>query len=133
MEATLALERDWEFALPGKKTREQYDRQFGERLARLRKQAGYSQRAFAQEVGISQRMLAYYETKAHKPPFHALPAMAEVLGVTVEVLLGVERPSKKKIPQVNRRLLAKIRKIESLPKRDQQAIIRTIDAFLSNA
>ena len=34
---------------------------FGERLARLRKAAGYSLRELATEVGTSHRMLVYYE------------------------------------------------------------------------
>jgi transcriptional regulator with XRE-family HTH domain len=106
---------------------------FGKRLARLRKQAGFSQRALAQEIGISQRMLAYYETRALKPPVQILPTLAEVLGVSVDVLLGTERSPKRKPPAVNQRLLAKLRKIESLPKRDQQTIMRTIEAFLGKA
>ncbi|MEW6367108.1 MAG: helix-turn-helix transcriptional regulator [Acidobacteriota bacterium] len=32
---------------------------FGQRLARLRSAAGYSQRALAAEIGISHRMVAY--------------------------------------------------------------------------
>jgi transcriptional regulator with XRE-family HTH domain len=33
---------------------------FGLRLAALRKQAGLTQTALAQEIGVSQRMMAYY-------------------------------------------------------------------------
>jgi transcriptional regulator with XRE-family HTH domain len=132
METTLTLERmELEFAVPRKKTTKKDNETFGDRLAKFRKDAGYSQRALAQEIGISQRMLAYYETRAHKPPSHVLPDIAEALGVSVDVLLGIEKPNKKKPPPVNRKMLAKIRKIEQLPKRDQQAIMRTIDAFLA--
>jgi len=34
---------------------------FGDRMARFRSEAGYSQRELARETGISQRMIAYYE------------------------------------------------------------------------
>ncbi|MHB8784091.1 MAG: helix-turn-helix domain-containing protein [Desulfobacteria bacterium] len=36
---------------------------FGQRLARMRKAAGYTQAELAAEVGISRRNLAYYETQ----------------------------------------------------------------------
>src|SRR3954467_6757587 len=52
---------------------------FGERLARLRLAAGYSQRDLAAEVGISQRMVAYYEGETSYPPSHLLPVLAKVL------------------------------------------------------
>ena len=54
---------------------------FGERLASLRKAAGYTQVEFAAEVGITQRMVAYYEAPNAQPPAHLLPQMAQVLGV----------------------------------------------------
>ena len=41
---------------------------FGERLAQLRKTAGYTQVEFAAEVGVTQRMVAYYEAPDAQPP-----------------------------------------------------------------
>ena len=40
----------------------------GARIAKRRREAGYSQRDLPAEVGISQRMIAYYETQAEPPP-----------------------------------------------------------------
>src|SRR5262245_7859358 len=68
---------------------------FGSRLAALRKQAGLSQTALAQEIGISQRMMAYYEGPSAFPPATLLPAIARVLGVSVEALLGTETAKRK--------------------------------------
>ena len=64
---------------------------FGPRLAALRKAAGFTQTAFAQEVGVSQRMMAYYEGASAHPPSALLPAMAAALGVSVDALLGTVR------------------------------------------
>ena len=58
---------------------------FGARLAQLRKQAGLTQTALAREVGISQRMMAYYEgptafppaTERNAPVTLAFPSVAE--------------------------------------------------------
>ena len=43
---------------------------FGGRLAQLRKAAGYTQVEFAAEIGITQRMVAYYEAPGAQPPAH---------------------------------------------------------------
>ncbi len=45
---------------------------FGTRLATLRKAAGITQTAFAAEIGISQRMMAYYESPAAHPPANTI-------------------------------------------------------------
>ena len=62
---------------------------FGARLTELRKAAGYTHVEFAQEVGISQRMVAYYESPEAHPSAHLLPDMARVLGVSTDELLGL--------------------------------------------
>ena len=63
---------------------------FGERMARLRNDSGYSQRDLARETGVSQRMIAYYEKQAQYPPTHVLPILAKSLQVSVDQLLGIE-------------------------------------------
>lgn len=58
-------------------TEDRRDDSFGERLAQLRKAAGYTQVEFAAEIGITQRMVAYYEAPDAQPPAHLLPQMAQ--------------------------------------------------------
>ncbi len=90
----------WTNSMPQKKTGTNGET-FGQRLARLRKAAGYSQRQFAPEVGISQRMLCYYEAQSEHPPAHLLPTIAQALNITTDQLLGVE-PIPKRQPPLNR-------------------------------
>ncbi len=66
---------------------------FGNRMARLRQTAGYSQRELAAEIGISQRMVAYYEKETDYPPTHLLPLLAKTLAVSADLLLGVPSQS----------------------------------------
>ena len=80
--------------MPKRKT--QVIERFGERLAQLRKDTGLTQAAFAAEVGITPRMVAYYEAPDAQPPAHLLPQMAQALGVSVELLLGVSTPRRPK-------------------------------------
>ena len=62
---------------------------FDERLARLRKAAGYTQKELGEELGISQRMVAYYESQTQHPPTKLMPALATALGVSADELLGL--------------------------------------------
>jgi len=105
---------------------------FGARLRRLRKVRGFSQTELGQLVRVSQRMMTYYEREAERPPAHLLPRLAEALKVSVDELLGLQPIKETPLPRSSR-LLRKLRQIEKLPRRDQQALLRTIDAFLSKA
>jgi len=107
----------------------QDDKAFGKRLAFLRKQAGYSQRSFAEAVGISYRMVAYYEAQTNKPPAHLLTVISETLGLSIDELLGIKSIKNKK-SSINRHMLNKLKQIETLPRRQQQAIIEHIDALV---
>lgn len=62
---------------------------FGQRLASLRKAAGFTQIELAAELGVSQRMVAYYESPAATPPANLLPQIAAALGVSIDELFGV--------------------------------------------
>lgn len=99
-------------------------------LARLRKAAGYTQTELAEALeGVTRRMIAYYETEAEHPPAALLARLAPILGVTVDELLGL-KPVKTPPRTPSRRVSRRLEKIEQLPKRDQDALLRTIDAFL---
>lgn len=102
---------------------------FGERLARLRLKAGYSQRDLAAEVGISQRMVAYYEKQTAYPPAHLLPVLARVLHVSADILLGLENQKEQRVPK-DSRLWRRFQKIERLGAREKRQIIQFLDTFI---
>ena len=106
------------------------DEPFGKRLARIRKQAGYSQRSLADELGISYRVVAYYEAQTEHPPTHLLPAIADALGVTADQLLGREPVKKRKAP-TNERLLRQLRQVEKLPPRARQSVLEHIEGLVA--
>lgn len=117
-----------ETSMPKRKIRE--TESFGKRLARLRKAAGYSQRSLADELGISYRVVAYYEAQTEHAPTHLLPALADALGITTDQLLGREPVSARKAPE-NRRLLRKLRLVEKLPPRARQAVLEHIEGLVT--
>jgi transcriptional regulator with XRE-family HTH domain len=103
---------------------------FGERLAALRKAAGFTQVELAAELGISQRMVAYYESPQAAPPATLLPLIANALGVTIDELFG--RSIKRRLvkqegdTRLRRRLLA----IEKLEPNEKRQVLQLLDAFI---
>lgn len=102
---------------------------FGERLARLRKSSGFTQVEFAQQMGATQRMVTYWESEGGRPPGHLLPRMADVLGVSIDALLGQEKI--KAAPPQYSRFWRKLREVEKLPEADRKAVLRFVDALLA--
>ncbi len=104
---------------------------FGGRLAELRKAAGYTQVEFATAVGITQRMVAYYEAPEANAPAHLLPQMAEALGVSVDVLLGTKPPKRVKQLATNR-LERRLMEIEKLDSKAKRQIVQLLDTFIEH-
>ena len=94
---------------------------FGKRLASIRKAKGLTQRDLANLVGISYRMVAYYEAQTDRPPATKLTTFAEVLKVSVDELLGTQ-PLTVKEPE-NSRLWKRLHIIEKLPPRAQKQLV----------
>jgi transcriptional regulator with XRE-family HTH domain len=102
---------------------------FGARLARLRQAAGYSQRTLAAEIGISQRMVAYYEKESDFPPAHLLPLLAKALGVSADQLLGLAQVKESSHNRDNR-LWRRFNEVAKLPPAHRAQIVQILDAFL---
>lgn len=118
-----------EQVMPKRKPYNPNGESFGQRLAQLRKKIGYSQRDLAAEIGISQRMVAYYEGETEYPPAHLLPLLAKALGVSADELLGLEpMKGKKNVPDT--RFWKRLRQVEKLPPPEKKQIVQFIDAFL---
>ncbi len=104
---------------------------FGRRMARLRKVAGYTQQQLADEIGVSRRMIAYYEGETGHPPASFLADLAQALSVSADRLLGIEL--KRKVAAkgtLSSRWERRVRQIERLGARPKQKIVTFIDAIL---
>ncbi len=102
----------------------------GNRLARIRKDAGYSLRSLAEETGISHRMICYYESQGGRPPADILLKLADALNVTTDELLGRKLSNRNNKPK-NQRLLRKFLQLEKLSPRDRESVLRIIDGLIS--
>ena len=101
---------------------------FGARLTALRKAAGYTQVELAAELGTTQRMIAYYESRAEKAPAALLPKMAAALGVSADELLGIKPIKKGKKPDTQ--LQRRLQRIEKLDPKARRQITQILDTFI---
>ncbi len=62
----------------------------GKRIAMLRKEKGLTQEQLAEKVGVSAQAVSKWENDASCPDITLLPLLADILGVTVDELLGVK-------------------------------------------
>ncbi len=102
---------------------------FGARLTVLRQARGLTQEELGALVGVSNRMIAYYERDGAQPPGALLVDLARVLQCSTDELLGV-KPATEKLPPRTARLLKRLRRIEELPRADQRAVLKLVDAML---
>lgn len=102
---------------------------FGERLAELRKAAGYTQENIADEIGVSRRVIAYYEAESNYPPTTLLPRLAQALNMTVDDLLGREKV-KKETKSGNTRLLRRLHQIERFGTKEKRQVLQLLDTFI---
>jgi len=102
---------------------------FGTRLAALRQAKGLTQTELGEAVGVSNRVIAYYEADGAQPPGAMLVDLARALGVSTDELLGV-KPVRDQLSPRTARLLKRLRRIEELQPGDQRAVLKLVDAML---
>ena len=63
----------------------------GKFLARLRREAGYTQERLGEKLGVSNKTVSRWETGAYLPPVEMLQAISDLYGVSINELLAGER------------------------------------------
>lgn len=102
---------------------------FGDRLAEIRQSRAMTQADLAKAVGVSRRVIAYYEHQDAQPPGAMLVDLAKALRVSADQLLGL-KPSKDKTSPKTARLLKRLQKVERLPPTDQRVVLKLVDGLL---
>jgi transcriptional regulator with XRE-family HTH domain len=72
---------------------------FGKRLRTIRQAHGMTQEELGAAVGVSNRVIAYYEADDAQPPGAMLVDLAQTLQVTSDELLGLNRSNTKPRPK----------------------------------
>jgi transcriptional regulator with XRE-family HTH domain len=104
---------------------------FGPRLRDIRLARSLTQDELGQRVGVSQRVVAYYEQEGAQPPGALLIDLAKALRVSADELLGLKTPKEKVSPKIAR-LRKRLRRVETLPPEDQKSILKLVDLLVQN-
>ena len=103
---------------------------FGRRLKELRKRRGLSQKELAASIRVHQFQISKYETGSYFPTVGKLIEIARFLQVGIADLFGEIASGEEATPQ-NLRLLHRFRDMETLPKDDQEVVVKLIDAWIA--
>ena len=90
---------------------------------------GLTQQTLSEKIGVSGRVIAYYESETDYPPAHLIVPLAQALEVTTDELLGVSG-SKEDLDPQNAALWRKLKVIEKLPPKDQKAVLHYINMII---
>jgi len=105
---------------------------FGERLYRLREQAGLTQAQVAEHLGISARAYAFWEREPVSVKPDQIETLAEALGVGVDELLNDHaKKSRRGGPTGKVRRL--FEEVNALPRSRQQRIIAVVEDMVTVA
>lgn len=105
---------------------------FGRRLAAIRKQRGVTQAQLGDAVGVSNRVIAYYETESDQPPGALLVDICQALKVSADELLGIKTPAQSKAPKLAR-LMNRLQQVADLPAAQQRAVLQHIDGLIASS
>jgi transcriptional regulator with XRE-family HTH domain len=125
------------FTITGMGRRAYIATEIGDRIRRLRKERGWTQKELAERIGCSQRAIVYYERDGKYPPAPVLAAMAGAFGISLDTIMAPDEPARKagrdepdllNNPE-DRRLWRKLQLIKTLPERDRAAVVRLINSL----
>lgn len=105
----------------------------GQRLARIRKEQGFTQQQLAERTGLIQVLISDYEHGKLRLTAEMAVRFADVLGVTTDDLLRGKKGAATSRRQPSLKLLRRMEQIENLSPYRQRALLTTIDGFLAAA
>jgi transcriptional regulator with XRE-family HTH domain len=103
---------------------------FGQCLTDARERAGLTQQQLAEKLGTSQRAVAHWERDPVALRPDQIAAMADILNVTTDYLVGrpVKQPAAKGPPG---KLRLAFERAHKLPRHEQNQIVKFVEAYVS--
>lgn len=102
---------------------------FGKRLRECREAKNLSQQELAKKMDTSYTVIGKYERDEMKPSIDVAKNIARLLGTTVGYLLGENKESNVLKDPL---MLKRLNEISSLPEKDKECILYTLDGLLQN-
>lgn len=97
------------------------------RIKEVRKQAGIKQTDLCAKLGISQGALSGWENEKYEPGRSGWLKLSEVLGVSVDYLMGGSSPSSAQTSDLSKGDVELLEKFHALDSMAQARILNTLD------
>lgn len=103
----------------------------GERVARIRKERGFTQVELAERIGVIQSIVSAIERDVLKLSAEMAVRFALALEVTTDdLLMPAKKTNASQGKKPSRKILRRLEQIETLPRTQQIAVLKTIDNAL---
>jgi len=107
---------------------------FGQRLAALRQERGWTQPQLAEQLGVSVKTVTYYERSAQNPTSKTLDRIAEVLGVEPsELIRAADQQARKSKSGPPSRLHLLFDQVSGLPRGKQKVVTDLLEGYLEKS
>ena len=101
----------------------------GERIVQARKRCGISQKDLAEELGVSQQAIVFWERSTNTIRSDTLAKLAQALNVTSDELLGLKPPRQGNPSGRANKIFDAVKK---LPRRQQEKVFDFVEPFVEN-
>jgi transcriptional regulator with XRE-family HTH domain len=105
----------------------------GRRLRELRLRQGLTQAEVAGKVGLNQPLVSQYERGDVRLHGALVARFAKALKASADEILGIDHGNGDDGAPQDRRFVRRLQKIETLPDRSKQVLLKTIDTFLKGS
>ena len=103
---------------------------FGANLKRFRTEKGFSQEAFAAQIGVHVTNLSKYERNKSVPSLEIAEKMATALDISLDEMVYGQQNEKARIRIADNELLSLFNKTQQLPDDQKKTVVDLLSAFL---
>ena len=107
---------------------EHFFEELGARIVARRKELGITQTDLGNRIGVTQQVIASYETASRQIPAWRVPELTRALDMSLESLMGIRIPGKKRGPKS--KIEKQLDEVRQLPKNEQQFVSQFLEKIL---
>jgi transcriptional regulator with XRE-family HTH domain len=107
---------------------EHFFEELGARIVARRKELEMTQTDLGNRIGVTQQVIASYETASRQIPAWRVPELASALDMPLESLMGIRIPGEKRGPKS--KIEKQLDEVRQLPKNEQQFVSQFLEKIL---
>ncbi|MEO5367882.1 MAG: helix-turn-helix domain-containing protein [Magnetococcus sp. WYHC-3] len=110
---------------------EHFFEELGARIVTRRKELAMTQTDLGNRIGVTQQVIASYETASRQIPAWRVPELSSALDMPLESLMGMKIPGEKRGPKS--KIEKQLDEVRQLPKTEQQFVSQFLEKMLARS